>query len=151
MTDISTISALVTTVSIIVGVGFTILEIRHFNKTRKTEIIMKIYERFGSKEIVEAMNKVGASKFESFDDYRERYGLTDITEIAVLFDGIGVLLEQKLIDIDMVDQLFGTTIYLLWTRIEPVIKAMRKGLNEPSFFAHFENLMNKLNEHRKQK
>ena len=96
------------------------------------------------------MNKVGASKFESFDNYRERYGLTDITEIAVLFDGIGVLLEQKLIDIDMVDQLFGTTIYLLWNRIEPVIKAMRKGLNEPSFFAHFENLMNKLNEHRKQ-
>ena len=146
MIDISTISAIVTTVSIIVGVAFTLLEIRHFNKTRKTEIIMKIYDRFGSKEIVEAMNRVGASKFESFDDYRKRYGLTDITEIAVLFDGIGVLLEQKLIDIDMVDQLFGTTIYLLWTRIEPVIKAMRKGLNEPSFFAHFENLINQLND-----
>jgi len=56
---------------------------------------MKIYDRFGSKEIVEAMNKVGASKFENFDDYRERYGLTDITKIAVLFDGIWVLLEQR--------------------------------------------------------
>jgi hypothetical protein len=103
---------------------------------------MKIYDRFGSKEIVEAMNKVGASRFENFDDYIDTYGLTDITEVAVLFDGIGVLLEQKLIDVDMVDQLFGTTVYLLWTKIEPVIQAMRKGLNEPSFFAHFENLMN---------
>jgi len=65
MIDITTISALVTTVSIIVGVGFTILEILHFNKTRKTESIMKIYDMFGSKEILEAMNKVGASKFES--------------------------------------------------------------------------------------
>jgi hypothetical protein len=36
-------------------------------------------------------------------------------------------------------------------KIEPVIHAMRKGLNEPAFFAHFENLMNKLNEHRKKK
>jgi hypothetical protein len=148
MIDITTISALVTTVSIIVGVVFTLLEIRHFNKTRKTEIIMKIYERFGSKEIVEAMNKVGSAKFESFDDYREKYGLTDITEIAVLFDGIGVLLEQNLIDVNMVDQLFGATVYLLWDRIEPVIHAMRKGLNEPSFFAHFENLIIKLNVHR---
>jgi hypothetical protein len=151
MIDISTISAIVTTGSVIVGVAFTLLEIRHFNKTRKTEIIMKIYERFGSKEIVEAMNKVGASKFESFEDYSKKYGITDITEIAVLFDGIGVLLEQNLIDIKMVDQLFGTTIYLLWNKIEPVIEAMRKGLNEPAFFAHFESLINQLNVHRKKK
>jgi hypothetical protein len=149
MIDISTITAIVTTASIIVGIIFTLLEIRHFNKTRKTEIIMKIYERFGSKEIVEAMNRVGASKFESFEDYNKKYGVTDITEIAVLFDGIGVLLEQNLIDINMVDQLFGTTIYLLWNKMEPVIKAMRKGLNEPSFFAHFENLIKRLNVHKK--
>ena len=151
MIDIPTISGIVTTASIIIGVIFTLLEIRHFNKTRKTEIIMKIYDRFGSREIVDAMNKVGASKFESFEDYSKKYGLTDITEIAVLFDGIGVLLEQNLIDINMVDQLFGATIYLLWDRIEPVIHAMRKGLNEPSFFAHFENLINKLNVHREKK
>ena len=151
MIDIPTISAIVTTASIIVGVIFTLLEIRHFNKTRKTEIIMKIYERFGSKEIVEAMNRVGSAKFESFSDYQKKYGLTDITEIAVLFDGIGVLLEQDLIDINMVDQLFGTTVYLLWDRIDPVIQAMRKGLNEPSFFAHFENLIFKLTAHRKKK
>ena len=151
MIDISTITAIVTTASIIVGVIFTLLEIRHFNKTRKTEIIMKIYERFGSKEIVEAMNRVGASKFDNFENYNKKYGVTDITEIAVLFDGIGVLLEQNLIDINMVDQLFGTTIYLLWNKMEPVIKAMRKGLNEPSFFAHFENLINRLNVHRKRK
>jgi hypothetical protein len=151
MFDIPTISALVTTASIIVGVIFTILEIRHFNKTRKTEIIMKIYERFGSKEIVEAMNRVGSAKFENLNDYQKKYGLTDITEISVLFDGIGVLLEQNLIDINMVDQLFGTTVYLLWDRIDPVIRAMRKGLNEPSFFAHFENLINRLNAHRKKK
>ena len=114
---------------------------------------MKIYERFGSKEIVEAVNRVGASKFESFEDYSKKYGVTDIdiTMIAVLFDGIGVLLEQNLIDIHMVDQLFGTTIYLLWSKMEPVINAMRKGLNEPSFFAHFENLIYKLNVQQKKK
>jgi hypothetical protein len=97
------------------------------------------------------MNKVGAAKFESFEDYSKKYGLTDITEISVLFDGIGVLLEQNLIDICMVDQLFGTTIHLLWDRMKPVIYAMRKGLNEPAFFAHFENLINKLNAYREGK
>jgi hypothetical protein len=148
MLDMSTLTELVTTVSIVLGVVFTLLEIRHFNATRRTEIIMKIYERFGTKEIVEAMNRVGGSRFENLEKYSKTYGLTDVTQLAVLFDGIGVLLEQKLIDINMVDQLFGTTVYILWGKIEPVIHAMRKGLNEPTFFGHFENLIHQLDNHR---
>jgi len=97
------------------------------------------------------MNRVGASGFESFEDYVGKYGVNDITEIAVLFDGIGVLLEQNLIDIKMVNQLFGATICLLWNKMEPVTQAMRKGLNEPSFFSNFVNPINKLNVHRKKK
>ena len=151
MIDMSTILTLATTLSVIVGVVFTLLEIRHFNKTRKTEIVMRIYERFGTKEIVDAMNKVGGAKFENFEDYSKKYGLTEINEIAVLFDGIGVLLEQNLIDINMVDQLFGPTVYVLWNKMLPVIQAMRKGLNEPAFFSHFENLINRLNAHRNKK
>jgi hypothetical protein len=42
----------------------------------------------------------------------------------------------------MVDQLFGPTICLLGVKVEPVIHTMRKGLDEPAFFAHFENLIN---------
>jgi hypothetical protein len=151
MIDITSILAIVTTASIIVGIIFTILEIRHFTATRKTEIIMKIYDRFGSKEIVEAMNKVGMAKFENLEDYRKKYGFTDVTQIAVLFEGIGVLLEQNLIDINMVDRLFGPTVNLLWERMEPVIQAMRKGLNEPFFFSHFEYLINRISVHRKKK
>jgi hypothetical protein len=149
MDDISTIATIVTTVSIVIGVVFTLLEIRHLTGTRKTEIIMKIYDRFSSKEIVEAISKVGAAKFESLDDYRKKYGLTEAIEIAVLFEGVGVLLEQNLIDIKMVDRLFGPTLNSLWERMMPLIYAMRKGLNEPFFFSHFEYLIKKLSAYRK--
>jgi hypothetical protein len=149
MIDISTTSSIVTTLSIIIGVAFTILEIRHLTKVRRTDIIMKIYERFGTKEMVEAVNKVGAAQFENLKDYREKYGFTDVTQVAVLFDGVGVLLEQNLIDIKMADRLFGPTLNILWLRMEPVIQAMRKGLNEPSFFAHYEYLVKRLDSYRK--
>jgi hypothetical protein len=149
MDDLTTISTIVATVSIVIGVIFTLLELRHFNRTRKTEIIMKIYDRFSNREMVEAINKVGASKYESFDDYGKKYGFTEVTEIAVLFEGLGVLLEQDLIDIDLVDSLFGPTLYLLWGRMKPVIYAMRKGLNEPYFFSHYEYLVNRLSSYRK--
>jgi hypothetical protein len=149
MADISTVSAVVAAVSVVIGVVFTLFEIRHLAKTRRTEIIMKIYDRFSSREMVEAINKVGNSKFESLNEYRKKYGFTEVTEIAVLFEGLGVLLEQNLIDIKMVDSLFGPTLNLLWERMQPVIYAMRKGLNEPFFFSHFEYLCNRLSAYRK--
>ena len=65
MIDVDTVVSIVTTLSIVIGVVFTILEIRHLAKTRKTEVIMKIYERFGTREIVEAINRVGNAKFEN--------------------------------------------------------------------------------------
>jgi hypothetical protein len=149
MDDISTIATIVTTLSIAIGVIFALLELRHLTGTRKTEIIMKIYDKFGSREMVEAINKIGASKFESLDDYRKKYGFTEAVEVAVLFEGIGVLLKQNLIDIKIVDSLFGSTINLLWERMQPLIYAMRKGLNEPFFFSHFEYLIKRLSAYRK--
>jgi hypothetical protein len=149
MDDISTIATIVTAVSVVIGVIFALLELRHLTGTRRTEIIMKIYDRFSSREMVEAINKVGTAKFESLDDYRKKYGFTETTEIAVLFEGLGVLLEQNLIDIKMVDRLFGPTLDLLWERMQPVIYAMRKGIKEPFFFSHFEYLIKELSAYRK--
>ena len=63
MADISTIATLVTTVSVALGVVFALSELHHLTGIRKTEIIMKIYEKSGSKEMVEAVNKAGGSKF----------------------------------------------------------------------------------------
>ena len=151
MDVLTALSTIVATVSIVIGVLFTLLELRHFHRTRKTEIIMKIYDRFSSREMIEAINKVGSITFENFDEYRKKYGFTEVAEIAVLFEGLGVLLEQKLIDIDLVDNLFGPTLDLLWERMKPVIVAMRKGLDQPYFFSHYEFLVNRLNDYRKER
>jgi hypothetical protein len=141
----------VTTGSIIIGVVFTIIEIRHLAKVRRTDVIMNIYERFGTREVVQAINRVGNAKFENLTDYNTKYGFTDVTQIAELFEEIGVLLEQNLIDIKMVDRLFGPTLNLLWARMKPVIYAMRQGLNEPFFFSHYEYLVNQLDLYRKKR
>lgn len=50
MDDLSTISTIITTTSVVIGVVFAVLELRHLTGTRKTEIIMRIYDRFGTRE-----------------------------------------------------------------------------------------------------
>jgi len=149
MLDLSTIATVVAAVSVVVGVIFTILELRHMARTRRTDVIMRIYDRFGSKEMVEAMFSVGQLRSNTSSTFPPKDGLTGVTQIAVVFEGLGVLLEQDLIDIKLVDSLFGPTLDALWEPIRPVINWMRESLKQPTFFSHFEYLRNRLNDYRK--
>ena len=130
MEDLTTIGTFITYASLLIGLILALLELRHWLKTRKTEVIMNIYNRFSEREIVEAISKVGSSKFENWEDYVKKYGLTEIMELSTLFEGLGVLLDQKLINIKMADRLFGPTLNYLWEKIKPIIYGMRKSLNE---------------------
>lgn len=149
MIDISTASAIVVAVSVVLGLGFTMLELRNLARTRRTDVIMRIYDRFGSKEMVEAIKSVGQLRSQSLE-FPPKEALTGVTQVAIIFEGLGVLLEQNLIDIELVNSLFGPTLVSLWEPIQPVIQGMRKSLKEPFFFSHFEYLYNRLAEYRRE-
>lgn len=111
-------------------------------------MIMRVYDRFGSKEMVEAIYSIGQLRSQNLDFSEGK--LTGVTQIAIIFEGLGVLLEQNLIDIELVNSLFGPTLVSLWAPIQPMIKRMRETMREPFFFSHFEYLYNRLNEYRKE-
>ena len=144
MEDLTIIGGYITYASLMIGLILALMELRHWHKTRKTGIIMSIYNRFSEREIIEAISKVGSSKYENLEDYRNKYGFTEVMELSTLFEGLGVLLQQKLIDIKMIDQFFGPTLTFLWDKMKPVIYGMRKSLNEPFYFSHFELIINQL-------
>ena len=150
MIDVSTVSTIVVTVSVVAGVVFTVLEIRHLARTRRTDVIMKIYERFSSREMVEAIYSVGRLRSGKFGDSAKGNLLVEITQLAVLFEGVGVLLEQKLIDIKLVDSFFGPSLDSLWEPMHPMIVGMRESLKQPFMFSHFEDLYNRLSSYRKE-
>ena len=152
MLDISTVSTIIVTVSVVVGVVFTVLEIRHLTKTRRTDVILRIYERFGHKEIVDAIMKIGGAKFDSFEEYVKKYGLADTLQVLEIFDEVGVLLEQGLVDIDLVDALFGPSVDTAWaSNVQALINGIRKNSNRASFFKYVDYLYNRLNAYNKEK
>ena len=151
MIDVSTLSTLVAAVSVVVGVVFTILEVRHFSRSRRTDIITQIYAKFGTKEMIEAVSRVGSAKYETFEDYMKKYGMTDLLQVALFFEGIGVLLEQNLVDINLVDSLFAPSFSSLWKVIRPLVVGMREYAQEPLMFSHFEYLYERLKSYREDK
>jgi hypothetical protein len=146
--DIPTISAIIVAASVVIGLIFTMMELRHLARTRRTDVIMRVYDRFGSKEMVEAMNNVGKLRGTK-PEYPPKEGTTGVIQVAIVFEGLGVLLEQGLIDVKLVNSLFGPTLDALWEPMQPLIEWMRAALKQPFFFSHFEYLHNKLNEYRK--
>jgi hypothetical protein len=147
--DIASISAVVAAVGVIVGVGFTILELRNLVRTRQTDLVIRLYSHFGSKEFLEARKTVMDLKFKDYSDYVKKYGrfgrFEAVSEVCMFFEGIGVLLHRKLIDISLIDDLFSPiSIKIIWEKMKPVVEGWRNQFNEPETLEWFENLYNEM-------
>lgn len=149
MLDIPSISVVIAAIGVIIGVVFTILELRNLVQTRQTDLAMRLYSHFGSREFLEARRTVMDLKFEDYNDYAENYGrfgqVEAVSQVCMFFQGMGVLLHRKLLDISLIDELFSPiSIKIIWEKMKPVVEGWRTQFNEPRTLEWFENLYNKL-------
>jgi hypothetical protein len=144
MVDITEISAMVAAAGVLVGVVYYVLDMRHQNKVRQTDLVMRLYSTFGSKEFQDAwtrIEKIESTEFKNYDEYVEKYGSGDYVQCATFFEGIGVLLQKKLIDIKLVDALFSVPLKLMYEGMKPIIEANSEQFHQ-RVFEHFEYLYN---------
>ena len=150
MLDIPSISAIVAAVGVTVGVTLAYLEVRTLVKQRQTDLIMRLHSNALNKETMEAYIKVMSLEFRDYNDLVEKYGLplsenptnTAIRMMTMFFEGIGVLLHRKLVDIDLVIELFP--VGSAWEKMKPIAEGLRKTYNEPRVCEWFEYLYNEI-------
>ena len=162
MVDLTSISAILAAIGVFVGVVFAILQLRDLVRTRQTDLVMRLYSTFGSREFLEAYPKVVGVKFKDFKDFEAKYGpppyirfLETPSFLAYemhnrFFEGVGVLLRRKLIDIKLVDDLFSWDIKDIWERMKPLVEGVRKTYNFPQYCEWFEYLYNELQKREQQ-
>jgi len=155
MVDIQTVSVGIASASIVIGVVYYILQIQHQKRMRQTDLLMRIYSTFGSEEFWTALTRTFNLDFKDYDEFVKKYystttGFVDSPEIIgmsivnVMFEEIGVLLNRKLIDLGLVDDLFGYVAIPLWEKIRPAIEGMRKQFQSPRSLQQFEYLYNEM-------
>jgi hypothetical protein len=146
MLDIPSISAIVAVIGVLVGVALTVLQLRDFVKTRQTDLIMRLYSRFGSEGFQRTEEKVLARAQEalSMREYREKYGIAEWVAVGTFFEGVGVLLYRKLIDISLVDDLFTSPVNMAWDAMKESIVDARKEYGQPTIFEWFEYIHNEM-------
>ncbi len=149
MLDIPSISAAIAATGVIIGVVFALLELRNLVKTRQTDLALRLYSYFGSREFLEARRTVMELEFEDYNDYVKKYGpfgrVEAVSQVCMFFQGMGVLLHRKLLNIGLIDDLFSSiSIEIIWEKMKPVVEGWRKQFNEPRTLEWFENLYNQL-------
>jgi hypothetical protein len=157
MVDIQTASVMLASASVVVGVIYYALQIRHQNRMRQTDILMRLYSDWGREDLLKACSTVLELEFEDYDDYVKKYGasgtrgvVVDWWKVAWFFNGIGVLLQSKLADIKLIDKLFGYIVITLWEKLKPVIEGTKKQSNQPRSLEWFEYLYNEMKKREQQ-
>ena len=111
MVDIQTVSIVIASASVVAGVVYYALQLRHqararqdMVKTRQADLLMRSYSTYGSKEFQEALWTVHKLEFEDYNGYLKKYGSTAsvtpanraIWTVSWFFNGIGLLLHSRL-------------------------------------------------------
>jgi len=149
LVDITEISAVVAAAGVLVGVIYYILDMRNQTKIRQTDLILRLQSDWRSKELRESYRTVMRMKFIDYDEYAKKEmdspEVQAAFDICSFFDGIGILLHRKLVDIDMVDEIFSFYVKVAWEKVKPLIEGRRRESEfDPEFRKWFEYLYNEV-------
>ena len=149
MIDITSISAMVAALGVLVGVVFTVLELRNLVQTRQIDLMIRLYSQVMSKDWLEAWGKVQEREILSHSEYLKKYGFVEVSEVIMFFEQLGLLLQKRLIDIDLLPIPPGQ-IKVTWEKVKPIAEGGRKRFNEPRLLQGFEYLANEMQKREQQ-
>jgi len=101
-----------------------------------------------AREMQDMITKVCSIEYENYHDYLEKY--SDKPEHVMLkilgnyFEGIGILVAKKLVEVDIVHDFWGDIVQSSWEHIKPLIAEMGKETAQPNMFMFWEYLYDEM-------
>jgi hypothetical protein len=152
---LQSVSYIAGALGVCVAAIYYVLNLRATLQTRQIQLFMQIFQRFQEPDFANQWNILMNREWKDFDDYWNKYGGNQSSDGATLlsvqeyFEGIGVLLMKKMIDVDIVYELMPTMATTFWKKYEPLVIQTRKKINYPQFFRPVEYLSDRLVEQAK--
>jgi hypothetical protein len=144
--DIQTVSIAVASLSVVAGVVYYAIQIRHQSKTRQMDLLMRLYLTWGSEDMKKALQDVFALEFGDYEDFIKKYGLAsqawvDVDKVGWFMNGVGFLVHEGFVNVKLVLGLFHAQGWIMmWEKLKPVIEGVRKKFGFPESYVWFEYL-----------
>jgi len=168
LADLSSDVSLLSSIAIILGAIFVVVQIRQNNKLisaaseqarasaiqakltteqlkqnneiANMDLIMRLYEFANSAEVQSAWLTVLNSNINSFEQFEELTKPEQVAffQIAALFESLGVLVQRGIIKADLIDDMFEVP--LAWRSLIPFVSGIRQKYGDAAGYSAFEGL-----------
>jgi len=146
LVDIETLSIVIAAVTVVVGVIYSSLQLREQTRSRHTDLVMRLYDKFSSDEFQDAWYRVRTSDIKKLtnvlDQPKELF--QSMNQVCLFFEGVGILLRRGITDVRMIDDLFGETVIRAWELMKTTVDGARQQLNDPEVYYCFEFLYDEM-------
>lgn len=154
LVDWGQITNIMSVSGILLGVFFGLRQLRDIVKSRNTDLFVDLYNQLTSREFQRMYNDIMYNyRWVDYEDWLSKYGpdsnpeaWANFNSVGYFFDGIGVLVHKKLIDIQLVDDLMSSAVIWLWEKTGPIIKERRLRRNRPQIWEWVEYLYYRIKE-----
>jgi len=152
MTDLSTLANMAEILGVIIVVGgliFAMLQMRQIRQQRRELAAIELFRFFGNAKFSAAYQTILRLPDDmSVEDIRNKHG--DLEDAAMLIgatmENIGVMTFQRIVPFAVVNNLVGSSVIILWSKLEPWTTELREELGSPSAFEWFQWLAERLAE-----
>jgi hypothetical protein len=144
---IAIIANLAIALSFLVALAFGIAQVKAAAKDRKERLTIGALVSFQTREFAELMNFIYSYNFPS--TYEEWQGLPAneqimITQFMQIMESIGILVAEKLIDINLIDKTVGSLITTAWDKHKIMILDSREKQDDPFLSEYFQWLAERM-------
>ena len=146
---ISLIANLALTLSLIVGVIFGIAQVRAAARDRKERLTLESLRHFQTREFSELMYFIIYQSFPTSEkELRKRPAKEQVfyLHFAQEMESLGILVAERLIDIDLVDKTLGSFVMTAWSKYKTMFDDIRQKQSDPFLGEYFQWLSERIEE-----
>ncbi len=129
--------------ALIIGIAIGLLQLRSIRTQRQEELVIRAYAPFLDTDLTRAWWRIQTWPFRSFEEFAAGATIDDWTtfdQVATYFEMMGVLYKRGHASLDLLDDLFASTVLVSWRKLGPLIVGYRQREGMPDYGQWFEHL-----------
>jgi hypothetical protein len=115
--------------SFIIALIFGIFQVRAAGRNRREQLTLEALRAVQTREFAELINYIVTTKFptaqKEWDELPENDRIMFI-QFGQQMESLGILVAEKIIDIDLVDKTLGSFVTQSWEKYKPMISVLRE-------------------------
>ena len=150
MTEIiGVIANLALALSLVVALIFGIAEVKAAARDRRERLTLETLRNFQTREFAELLHFVNSHNMPANDKELETLPAADrvaFIQFAQQMESLGILVAEKLINIDLVDKTLGSFVTTAWGKYKKVFLDIRQNQPDPFLGEYFQWLAEQIDE-----